>query len=546
MPGLLFNSDGGSGALFAFEPPITRGQLCRVVDSLQGTQVDVFIQCVSYGSFVVHGTRVGEVYGLDMADDEFENENFRRWAANVRGLLEAGDDPLAIWAGRARDLGMRFFAGLRMNDIHKDWVERWPSLRTRWERERPHAAIGRDVPPGYRSRNARPGQPSDGFTHAFDFAVDEVREHKLALIGELCAGYDIDGLEMDFLSHPIYFKAGREREGAPLLTDFMRRARALADEAAAGKGPEHPAGRPGPSEGEPRDDPSGPGDRRLTLVARVPPGVEACAAIGIDVATWIEDGLVDAVVPAVRGYLDMSRDIRGLVETAAGGPCEVYGGLSDLYVRHYRGPHPPRASVEMLRAAAQLHWRAGAAGIHLFNYDCHATGIQHHATGEEVGLEQVPLFSPPEFQALTEIGDSGLIEFRDKQYLVAHDMEHRTPDEGGETPLPVALKAAGAAVEIGLRITDDVEGARQRGMQVQVTLRIGLAGFRAGADRLLAALNGVPLETRIAGSQVVCDDPPLREGDNRLRIRLEERDPEADGALRVEGVEVLVSYLGGG
>ena len=525
MPGILFNSDGGSGALFAFEPPITRGQLCRVVDSLRGTRVDVFIQCVSYGSFVVHGTRVGEVYGLDMAGDEFENGNFRRWAANVRGLLEAGEDPLAIWAGRTHELGMRFFAGLRMNDIHKDWVERWPSLRTRWERERPHVAIGRDVPPGYRSRNARPGQPSDGFTCAFDFAVDEVREHKLALVGELCSGYDIDGLEMDFLSHPIYFKAGREREGAPLLTDFMRRARALADEAVADQGREHPGG-------------------GITLLARVPSSVEACAAIGIDVRTWIEEGLVDAVVPAVRGYLDMSRDIRGLVEIAAAGPCEIYGGLSDLYVRHYRGPNAPRASVEMLRAAAQLHWRAGVSGIHLFNYDCHATGIQHHDTEEEVGLEEVPLFSPPEFQALTEIGDSGLIEFRDKQYLVTHDMEHRTPDEGGEAPLPVALEAAGDAVEIGLRIADDVSGVRQRGMEVEVTLRIGLAGFRAGADRLRVELNGVPLETRAVDSQVVCEDPPVREGANRLRILLEERYPGADGALRVEGVEVLVSYRG--
>ena len=156
----------------------------------------------------------------------------------------------------------------------------------------------------------------------------------------------------------------------------------------------------------------------------------------------------------------------------------------------------------------------------------------------------MPLFSPPEFQALTEIGDSGLIEFRDKQYLVTHDMEHRTPEEGGEAPLPVALEAAGDAVEIGLRIADDVSGVRQRGMEVEVTLRIGLAGFRAGRDRLRVELNGVPLETRAVDSQVVCEDPPVREGANRLRILLEERYPGADGALRVEGVEVLVSYRG--
>ncbi len=108
----------------------------------------------------------------------------------------------------------------------------------------------------------------------------------------------------------------------------------------------------------------------------------------------------------------------------------------------------------------------------------------------------------------------------------------------------MALEAAGDAVEIGLRIADDVSGARQRGREVEVTLRIGLAGFRAGGDRLRVELNGVPLETRAVDSQVVCEDPPVREGANRLRILLEERYPGADGALRVEGVEVLVSYRG--
>ena len=231
MPRLLFNRDGGSGALFAFEPPITHNQLCRVVNSLKNTQVDVFIQCVSYGSFVVHNTRVGEVYGLNMTDDEFENENFRRWTNNVKELFDSGQDPLTIWADRAHSLGMQFYASMRMNDIHKDWVERWPSLRSQWERERPYVAIGRDVPPDYKSRHARPGEASDGFTFAFDFTVDEVRNHKLALIDEICSGYDIDGLEMDFLSHPMYFKWGREGDGAPLMTEFMRQVRKTADRA---------------------------------------------------------------------------------------------------------------------------------------------------------------------------------------------------------------------------------------------------------------------------------------------------------------------------
>lgn len=37
----------GDGALYAFEPVITDTHLCRVIDALKGTQVDVFIKCVS-------------------------------------------------------------------------------------------------------------------------------------------------------------------------------------------------------------------------------------------------------------------------------------------------------------------------------------------------------------------------------------------------------------------------------------------------------------------------------------------------------------------
>ena len=40
---LYFNSDEGSGALYANGPPITPDQVCRVVNELEGTQVDVFI-----------------------------------------------------------------------------------------------------------------------------------------------------------------------------------------------------------------------------------------------------------------------------------------------------------------------------------------------------------------------------------------------------------------------------------------------------------------------------------------------------------------------
>ena len=45
-----------------------------------------------------------------------------------------------------------------------------------------------------------------------------------------------------------------------------------------------------------------------------------------------------------------------------------------------------------------------------------------------------------------------------------------------------------------------------------MTLRIGLTGFRAGADRLRVEVNGVPLKAGAVDSQVVCEDLPVRGG----------------------------------
>ena len=143
---VLFNSDGGKGALFHFEPPITPEQLCRVVDDVRDTQVDAFLQCINFGDDnFLYPSRVARVYdGSDVA--EFEKDSSRRWALNVRSLLDAGWDPLQLWADRTHELGMAFWPSMRMNDIHKDWVDRWPSLRSDWEKEHQHLLIG-DRPP---------------------------------------------------------------------------------------------------------------------------------------------------------------------------------------------------------------------------------------------------------------------------------------------------------------------------------------------------------------------------------------------------------------
>ena len=504
MTGLLFNSDGGSGALYAFEPPISSEQLCRVVNSLEGTQVDTFIQCVSDGSFVAYGTQVGEIYGKNMT--EFENENFRRWSQNILGLLDAGKDPLDIWSARTHGLGMQFWAGLRMNDIHKDWVDRWPSLRTQWELERPHVAIGKDMPDRYKNR-----YPDNSFTWAFDFTQQEVRDLKFGLIEEICLNYDVDGFEMDFLSHPMYFRRNEEITGMPLLTGFVRRIRDRMDEIGRQKG------------------------RKLTLCARVLPSIALCEEIGLDVRTWIEEGLVDILAPSTRGYLDVSADIRNFVSLAEGSTCIIAGGITDLWVRHYEGRNPPRASIEMMRAAAASLWHQGVSRIHVFNYDCHATGIQHHNTVDTlIDTEAAPLFSREEYSILTEIGEPGTVEGKDKHYCVTRDMNDRTSQEGGDMQLPADITKDKGAETFQLILGDDMENAARQEALKDVELIVTLTAH--GKSSIELVLNGKSVEYRRERATLFCEDPPVRQGLNQLEIGVK------DGPVRVEGIELKILY----
>ena len=497
---LLFNSDGGSGALYAHEPPISETQLCRVIDALQGTQVDVFIQSVSFGSFVAYGTKVGELYGKGRT--EFEESNFRRWARNVNGLLDRGKDPLDIWAKRAHELDMEFWPALRMNDIHKDWTERWPSLRTKWELDRPHVKIGAESTDYYRRRWARKGQPSDGFTWAFDYSLQEVRDHKFALIEELCANYDIDGFELDFLSSPIYFKRDEVKNGMPKLTRFVRRVRERMDEIGKQKG------------------------RKLTLLARVPPSFKMCELIGIDARTWIHEELVDLIAPVTRGYIDMNADVSGFVAAAQMTNVQVIGGLSDIKVRHYA----VQASIDMLRAAAAGYWHEGATGLHLFNFDCHCSGA---------GRPGLPVFNNGEREVLSQIGDPRMLVGKNKHYFVTRDIEGHTPAEGGEMQLPLDL-LLGQQRQLQFTVSDDIAVATQDQLLETSFLKVSWTGDSAAASKINLSVNGKSMKLPDRPSPWIFRGAPIRQGKNH--IELSRQQDTKNSNLRIEGVEFVVAY----
>jgi hypothetical protein len=259
-------------------------------------------------------------------------------------------------------------------------------------------------------------------------------------------------------------------------------------------------------------------------MARVPPTIEKCLSVGLDVATWIKEELADLIVPMDAGYLDMGADVRGFVKLAKGTICRIGGGLEHISKGY------GYAGADMLCAAALGYWHQGASCIYLFNYDCHRF------------LGGTQPYTPEELRVLREIHDPGLIARRDKRYTVTLDMEMRTPPEGGSMPLPFELQGGQERQSFTICVGDDVQSAARDGALRGAQLRVTCAG--AGAVPGDVAMNGRALGRARAVPAPTCltvtyDDVPVVQGDNEIAVGSAGGEQET---LRVEGIELIITY----
>ena len=104
-----------------------------------------------------------------------------------------------------------------------------------------------------------------------DYKFPGVRGHLLNVIFELFEKFDVAGVELDYFRHPAFFRVEEAYSNRYLMTDFIRRIRQRMDEVGAMRG------------------------KHLDLLVRVPPTLYDSKRIGLDVETWITEGLVDIV-----------------------------------------------------------------------------------------------------------------------------------------------------------------------------------------------------------------------------------------------------------
>jgi hypothetical protein len=169
-----------------------------------------------------------------------------------------------------------------------------------------------------------------------------VRQERFALIEETLREYDVDGFGLQLNIQPRFFHPRQIDAGRPLMTDWVGRV----CEAVRRSG----------------------SDRELAV--RVPLDVELAHAIGLDVAEWVRQGIVDVVIPERFGgphRVDPNLDFRPLLALTQGTGCRVIPALHSGVGSDRVGEGP----ISMIRAQACNFWDQGVDGLYLAQWFHH-------------------------------------------------------------------------------------------------------------------------------------------------------------------------------
>ncbi|NUM52642.1 MAG: hypothetical protein HUU46_03260 [Candidatus Hydrogenedentes bacterium] len=257
----------------------------------------------------------------------------RAWVDNARLLHERGLDPYAVWIARCREKSISPWLTMRMNDVHD--VDDTTNYM--------HSTFWLEHPECWRV----PHEPKGSWTdRALNYAMPAVREHNMAFVAELLDRYDPDGIELDWMRFGYHFRAGHERVGAEVLTQFMRDARTLTDEWSRKRG------------------------HRIQLGARVPADPDAAIGLGMDGVRWAREGLIDVLVPTpfwatadfdipVEEWKKRIGDADDRVLIAPG---------TEVLVRAYPGGEAVLNDLASVYGFASGAWARGADALYLFNY----------------------------------------------------------------------------------------------------------------------------------------------------------------------------------
>ena len=513
---ILSNDDGW--IMGTYGPPLTPDDMRdKMIAPYAGSPVDVFLWSIGGHEVYDYETEVGERFG-DGYDDLDPGQ--QRKTDNLRQMTQAHGGPVTVIAALCREAGMAFFPSVRMNE-HYDMEESAPNYG-RLRRDHPELCIGR---PG---ESIPHGSLEWGIRTGLNYAFPEVRTHMSNIIFELIECFDIDGIELDFMRHPAFFRLAEAYQYRYLMTDFVYGVRTKLDEVTKKKG------------------------KQLNLAVRVPPTLADAKRIGLDTEVWLREGMVDMLI-AGGGFIPFEMPIREWVRTAEGTGCKIYGCFEGLR---------PLLNEESLKALALRYWEAGVDGLYFFNYYSMSNDWKR--------------------DVLNQLADPTVLQRLDKCYELDHSNRHQPTSQLGYSflnaipaaQLPIHFNQTfyDRGVKLQLDIADDLESATADGALSRCTLGLGFEGLRA-EDALEIHLNQTVIpwnirldtsapstrveyeqewnrypsqtqEVTVPGETIEFDisSPPLKQGVNELEIRQVNPGTRRHEPLVLKDVTISVDY----
>jgi hypothetical protein len=511
-PRILHNDDGW--IMYEGWPPLTADDLkARIVDLYAGSPVTTVCWCVGDREVFDFETKVGQRFGDGV--ESFDDPALNRQAQNLQSLIDDCGGPLTALCKLCHEADLELFADVRMNSHYDKGLDSPHSSKLR--REHPEFLIGR-------GEYATPGTLEWGIRAGLDYGFPEVREHVAAVLIEMFEDFDVDGLELDFMRHPAFFRPLEAYANRYLMTDMIRHVKSKMNAAAAKKG------------------------RKLELAVRVQPTLHDAARIGLDVREWIREGLVDIVI-AGGGFIPFEAKAAEFVEAAKGTDCQILGGIESLR---------PAIDDEAINSIAARFWDAGVDGLHFFNY--------YHKSKEWMDRQ------------MGVVADRSQLRSADKRYHMEHtdritprdlhDYAFRYAVPVVQLPIVMTESFTQRGPTLNLWIDDDLSDSENANRLSACTLTLKFENLM-GEDEVEIVLNGIPLSSRDrtlsldgwsrvewtkfpervrvvdhVGGVIACDlaERLPRRGENLIEVKLIRRSVQQDETLILKDVELTVEY----
>ncbi|MBE7015615.1 MAG: hypothetical protein E7417_02195 [Ruminococcaceae bacterium] len=309
------------------------------ISGLDGTTInkDNFLAKRSYG---LEDTQVGSVFYCTGVFNSYTHESsgitdtrVRDWSRVLKQYT--GKDSLETMVDYVHSINKDIFWSMRMNDTH-DYAYEEDELDP-WKQANLDLLMYRKIDgPMMPYGNTR--------WSSVDYTLMPVRQVVYDILKDTITRYDIDGLELDFTRWPIYFKEvtlGYDvyPENLERMNNLVRMIRDLTEKISIER------------------------NKPILLAIYVPDSIGFCHDVGLDIKTWLDEGLVDIVsLGCHSGNFQSWEDAIG--EYKDNYDVQVFAAMDPLaYVTK-----TDMDDYEIDKQESILAYEAGADGVYTYNY----------------------------------------------------------------------------------------------------------------------------------------------------------------------------------